>query len=40
VAFLRFAPELLPDGETEAIGMARRVKDAVMISLQSYCGGG
>jgi hypothetical protein len=34
------APELLPGGETEAIGMARRVKDAVMISLQSYCGGG
>jgi len=34
------APELLPGGETEAIGTARRVKDYVMISLQPYCGGG
>ena len=34
------APELLPGGEAEAIDMARRVKDAVMISLQSYCDGG
>ena len=34
------APELLPGGETEAIDMARRVKDAVMISLQPYCDGG
>jgi HEPN domain-containing protein len=30
------APELLPGGETETIDMARRVKDAVMISLQPY----
>jgi hypothetical protein len=34
------APELLPGGETEAIDTARRVKDAVMISLQPYCDGG
>ena len=34
------APELLPGGETEAIDMARRVKDAVMTSLRPYCGGG
>ena len=34
------APELLPGGETEAIDMARRVKEDVLISLQSYCGGG
>jgi HEPN domain-containing protein len=34
------SPELLPGGETEAIDMARRVKDAVMISLQPYCDGG
>jgi hypothetical protein len=34
------APELLPGGETEAIDMARRVKDSVMISLQPYCDGG
>ena len=34
------APELLPGGETEVIDMARRVKDAVMISLQPYCDGG
>jgi hypothetical protein len=34
------APELLPGGETEAIDIARRVKDSVMISLQPYCDGG
>ena len=34
------APELLPGGETEVIDIARRVKDAVTISLQSYCDGG
>jgi HEPN domain-containing protein len=33
-------PELLPGGETEAIDMARRVKDAVMIWLQPYFDGG
>ena len=37
VRYPRDAPELLPGGETEAIDMARRVKDAAMISLQSYC---
>ena len=30
------APELLPGGEAEAIDTARRVKDAVVISLQPY----
>ena len=34
------APELLQRGETEAIDTARRVKDAVMISLQPYLDGG
>ena len=34
------APELLPGGETEAIDIARRVKDSVMISLQPCCDGG
>jgi HEPN domain-containing protein len=34
------APELLPGGETEAINIARRVKDSVTISLQPYCDGG
>jgi HEPN domain-containing protein len=30
------APEVLPGGEVEAIGMARMVRNAVMISLQPY----
>ena len=30
------APELLPGGEAEAIAVARRVRDAVMISLRRY----
>jgi hypothetical protein len=34
------APELLQRGETEAIDTARRVKDAVMISLRPYLDGG
>jgi HEPN domain-containing protein len=34
------APELLERGQTEAIDIARRVKDAVMISLQPYVDGG
>jgi HEPN domain-containing protein len=33
------APEVLPGGETEAIGIARRVKDAVMVSLRPYLDG-
>ena len=33
-------PEHLPGGETEAIDMAHRVKDAVMTSLQPYLDGG
>jgi len=34
------APEVLQGGETEAIGIARRVRNAVMISLQPYLDGG
>ena len=30
------APEVLPGGEVEAIGVARMVRNAVMISLQPY----
>jgi hypothetical protein len=30
------APEILPGGEVETIGMARVVSNAVMISLQPY----
>lgn len=30
------APEVLPSGETAAIDIARRVRDAVMISLRPY----
>lgn len=30
------APEVLPSGEVEAIGMARVVRTAVMILLQPY----
>jgi hypothetical protein len=30
------APEVLPGGGVEAIGMARVVRNAVMISLQPY----
>jgi len=30
------APEVLPGGEVETIGMARVVRNAVMISLQPY----
>jgi HEPN domain-containing protein len=33
------APEVLPGGETEAIGIARRVKNAVMVSLRPYLDG-
>jgi len=33
------APEVLPSGEVEAIGMARVVRNAVMISLQPYLDG-
>jgi hypothetical protein len=34
------APEVLPGGETEAIDIARRVRDAVMVSLRTYLDGG
>ena len=34
------APEVLQGGEIEAIGMARLVRTAVMISLQPYLDGG
>ncbi|MGA2325023.1 MAG: HEPN domain-containing protein [Bryobacteraceae bacterium] len=34
------APEVLAGGETEAIDLARQVKDAVMISLRPYLDGG
>ena len=33
------APEVLPGGETEAIDIARRVRDAVMVSLRPYLDG-
>ena len=33
------APEVLPSGEVEAIGTARVVRNAVMISLQPYLDG-
>ena len=33
------APEVLAGGETEAIDVARRVKDAVMIALRPYLDG-
>jgi HEPN domain-containing protein len=34
------APEVLPGGEVEAIGLARVVRNAAMISLQPYLEGG
>lgn len=34
--YLSDAPEVLPGGEVEAVGMARVVRNAVMISLQPY----
>ncbi len=34
------APEVLQGGEIEAIGMARRVRNTVMISLRPYLDGG
>jgi hypothetical protein len=33
------APEVLPSGEVEAIGMARVVRNAVMSSLKPYLDG-
>jgi HEPN domain-containing protein len=33
------APEVLPGGETEAIDIARLVRDAVMVSLRPYLDG-
>ena len=37
--YLSDAPEVLPSGEIEAIGMVRVVRTAVMILLQPYLDG-
>ncbi len=34
------APELLEGAEIEAVEIARRLKDVIMISLQPYLDGG